>query len=499
MLTLALPGENENLFFVCPQGIFGPSSAFVSSTVNYMTARAPRDFIERNSPDALNIYGENYVYHRELSGTVKYCPWVTEFQPMPTASYPLTVDWHGFNVTNNYPEDIRNNFGLIQDRMTDFASSPSSNRYWRVLASDSFVFMEVVGSASYPGKIYQINIKQYSALKVSSDGKSITSSLRTYSSYFLADPNNWMVEQSPDILEATYMKYSSKVGSPTTYSSKVYKTRAKYVANVSDVVTKLDNMLLVELFDPVLFPLGWKDEGDLAMEASAKVNRNQVNMIAFLRDLRHPMEMVPKLKNLTNLKGLSDNYLTVEYGILPTIDDFKSIHEACKRIKPFLDKNGYKTYTAGFSDSLNTGTIKYTTEQHIKLAIDDDDVELIHLVNQIDSMGFLPTLENIWDLVPYSFVLDWFIGVGNLLERVDSRLRLARLNIRYVTSSRKATAETEISPTSAFPYSGTIKLVEYRRGVSSQCPLPALSLQTTYQEFSHWLESGALLVQRTKH
>jgi hypothetical protein len=221
-------------------------------------------------------------------------------------------------------------------------------------------------------------------------------------------------------------------------------------------------------------------------------------MIAFIRDLRKPQEMIPKLKNLKSLKSLANNYLTVNYGILPTIADVQTIVDAFKSAKPYLDKNGFKTYGAGYSDSTVVGDITYDLEQHIKLAIQDNDADILSLMNRLDSWGLLPTAENLWDLVPYSFVIDWLVDVGGYLERIDTRLRLKRLDIRYVTSSLKQTLRRDISPSNSFPYTGYVSLVQYHRWVSDQCPVPPLSLETTFQDFNHWLESTALLVQRQK-
>jgi len=131
--------------------------------------------------------------------------------------------------------------------------------------------------------------------------------------------------------------------------------------------------------------------------------------------------------------------------------------------------------------------------------VSDEDSEFDRLISSIDSLGFAPTLENIWDLIPYSFVVDWFIDIGGLLERVDTRLRLLRLNIRYTTMSKKDIVRYNIRPSVELPLSGTVEKVHYHRWVSDQCPVPALSAQPTFQGFNHWLESGALILSRSKH
>jgi len=234
------------------------------------------------------------------------------------------------------------------------------------------------------------------------------------------------------------------------------------------------------------------------MKASEKVNGNSVNMIAFLRDLRDPKALIPKLKNLKKIKTHAGNYLCLQYGILPTISDLNHILEAFKKVKPYIDKNGFTTYSAGHSSSYESGFITDSVSQQIKLAIANEDSLFDALASKLDDWGFLATMENLWDLIPYSFVLDWFVDIGGLLHKVDARLRLARLNIRYVTMSRRATQSIKLPLSSTFPYVGTVEKVQYHRWVSDQCPVPTLSVQTPFEVSGHWLEAGALVITRPK-
>jgi hypothetical protein len=99
--------------------------------------------------------------------------------------------------------------------------------------------------------------------------------------------------------------------------------------------------------------------------------------------------------------------------------------------------------------------------------------------------------------VPYSFVIDWFIDIGDFLERVDTRLRISRLNIRYVTMSLKRNITRKFVFSSSFPFVGTATLVDYSRWTEDQCPLPPLTSSGTTTVSNHWLEAGALIAQRT--
>lgn len=248
------------------------------------------------------------------------------------------------------------------------------------------------------------------------------------------------------------------------------------------------------------------DFGELAKQASDKAKAVDTNLIGFIRDLRHPTEMIPKLKNLRQLtknkkllkklKNASDDYLTVKYGWLPTASDLQEILGAFKR-HDFRDKNGLVTLNAGHTSSSAQGFLSLTTTRRIKIAVSDESNPLQSLYQRLYNVGAFPTFTNLWDLVPYSFVIDWFVDLGSFLETIDFRLYFATLDIKYVTMSQKDVSGLRIVPVKGSPISGNITRVHYHRWVSDQCPVPPLSLTSNMQDFDHWVESGALIVQRT--
>jgi hypothetical protein len=241
--------------------------------------------------------------------------------------------------------------------------------------------------------------------------------------------------------------------------------------------------------------------GLLAQDAMAKVRKNPSNMIAFLKDMRRPQDMIPKLRKLQELKKIqkhASNYLAINYGLLPTMSDLQNIVAAFKSRQPYIDRFGYRTYTAVRTSSTSQGNISCDIEQRIKLAIEDEDSDLARFSNSVDENGFALTLENVWDLIPYSFVLDWFIDVGGFLERCDTRMRLMRYNIRYVTMSRKKMTSAKYMPNTVFPFTGELTMVQYSRWTEDHCPEPPLFSTSNNSVSDHWLEAGALIIQRTK-
>lgn len=255
-----------------------------------------------------------------------------------------------------------------------------------------------------------------------------------------------------------------------------------------------------------IYPEELSHYGDLANSAVGGLDAVQMNMISFLRELPEISSLIPKLQNLKKLRNIrnaikdtSDVYLTGKYGWMPTISDLQEIWHAMTKYTAITDRNGFRTTSARSISSINTShDEKIEATQCIKLAIATEDSLFLSLLEGLEFIGLFPSLNNLWDLVPYSFVLDWFIDLGDLLERVDTRLRLLRLDIKYVTMSLKVVRSKHLVIDDVLPLIGDAHWVHYRRWTTNHCPVPPLSLQTTALPTNHWLEGSALLVQRMR-
>jgi hypothetical protein len=444
------------------------------------------------------------VDHQKLQAELNFVPAAADISPSPDYYYKQRIRWNCRNYGNSSIVAEYCMYGLLASGMS--ATTDNTVQFMEGGAYD-FTVMKLIsstyGSVRASGAIQ--SGQRIIVDKIQRKFDKIVSSKATYLSYTnrrLVDISKFMSDWSEvtlSILEAAwdsgtiYGTYTQ--GAATQFLLK--ETATGSILSIPAARSYVD-ATIVPLLDSAPFPLKDADYGTMASNASAKVNANQVNMIAFLRDLRRPQEMIPKLKKLRELKTHASNYLAINYGVLPTISDLQNIVAAFKKSKPFLDRNGWKTYTDVYHLSSSDSNYQYELENRIKLAIEDEDSEWSELFRSIESSGFALTAENVWDLIPYSFVVDWFINVGDFLERVDSRLRLSRLNIRYVTMSRKSKVKTVIRSSVTFPFVGSAELVRYQRWTSDLCPVPPLFFQNTPTVSNHWLEASALIIQRAK-
>lgn len=450
-------------------------------------------------------FGENNVEHEKLAGNFVYQPFLGPGTPASTAQYPHRILLPAMDMAGNNVNGLYAQFGAFCDGICRPGYTSTALAQLQCLAmhkdpvSNRWCFYEVAAYASSPRVI--LSLYRYEILSVPTGTNTFRNTVCRRIQYYVGSGKDCGVDlrQVTTWGQIDAVAKSCTVSSDTssaTVAASVYRWRRDGILPPAGAKEVIDALVATIL--PSKYPVESKHYGDLAADAVQHANANRVNMIAFLKDLRHPTEMIPKLRNLRSLKSLADDYLSVKYGILPTMDDLKSIEAAFRRLGPYLDRNGFETYSASYRDSKVIKDLTFDLEQHIKLAIAKEDSTFLELVERLERAGFWPTAENVWDLAPFSFVIDWFVDVGDFLERIDSTLRLTRLNMKYVTSSQKLHVSGKNVWSKEFPFDGSIDWVQYHRWTSDQCPVPSLSLNNTTLGFDHWLESSALILQRAR-
>lgn len=500
MITLSAPKPGVDRYIWWENALIGPFDQYGKSGFDLMSFEPGLSQINGSH----GIFHENFVTHTKLSGELVYQPILTSFRANPTTQFPdqmsgTVLRYNGLLGERDIPLGLAAHHRTARNRLDNnvvavsaYYNNPENPLGWEfykiqvqnyyTLVVDWYVYRLVainsVNSATGYANVTFETI-QYNAIPFGKEygiDWSQKQTFETVQSVFegLTVQSKWSTTQDLPFWR------------PSLPPSWVYSPSA--VARQVDVVgAKLEPGKLP--FEPVPY-------GDLAMKAVENFDANHVNMLEFLRDIRHPTSMIPKLKNLKSLDSWADDYLAMKYAVLPTVSDIRRIVEAFHRRKPFLDRNGFTVQTAKSVLSGVNAEITYTLEQHVKVAIHREDAGLVSLMERLDSIGMFPTFENLWDLVPYSFVIDWLVDVGGFLERVDTRLKILRLNVKYATMSSKLYVNAEFPFSATSPYVGQLFWVHYNRWVSDQCPVPSLILNNPSQPLDHWLEGGALLKQR---
>lgn len=234
----------------------------------------------------------------------------------------------------------------------------------------------------------------------------------------------------------------------------------------------------------------YPDLGDLSVNAANGLRVQHVNVVSLIKDtLRTPYDvdgMLSAVKNVTDKKQLASLYLSGKYGPRLTYADFKALYSNGQRKTQVLgDLYCVTQTTVSFWDIVDW-------DMSVKLGYNArlSGFDQIWLRGDIANLRF--TAADAWDLVPYSFVVDWFVDVGGYLERKDQDKFYEKLDtfnawLSSHLSSSLTFGDADCSIQADFDY--------YQRdGVRTKSRKTRLQASSAAKD--HIPELGALWVQR---
>lgn len=158
------------------------------------------------------------------------------------------------------------------------------------------------------------------------------------------------------------------------------------------------------------------------------------------------------------LMNSADIWLTFRFGISPLIQDIQALVDKIKNIN---DRSGSFRYRVRTSSSEEKKTNVSIGNKHgFKLAnvSRKTDYQLVAYLNHdldfIDSFGLLDFPSLVWELIPYSFIVDWFIQIGDKLQNMNT---VSVLRGTFVLTTTTYTTVSGITPGTSRPpnYGGT--------------------------------------------
>jgi hypothetical protein len=159
-----------------------------------------------------------------------------------------------------------------------------------------------------------------------------------------------------------------------------------------------------------------------------------LSMIAIFRRLIKVLKSIKKLdgralKHELTGKELSDRYMELRYALRPLMYDFNGTiaaikHESSEALSR-LTFRGHEHFSDEDSDlrnfangtGANGGARSFDCERTSSISFDVRAGVLTQLqtVSQIPVWGLTSVMESAWELVPFSFIVDWFINAGNTI------------------------------------------------------------------------------------
>lgn len=158
-----------------------------------------------------------------------------------------------------------------------------------------------------------------------------------------------------------------------------------------------------------------------------------------------------------NHKGFSSRdaagrWLELQYGILPLMGDLKSgydyIRENIETLMTYSVSHNFKSTVplhnmwsnlAGYGQAQGSRGVR----TKVYYVIDN------HALRESAKLGLINPLVLGWELVPYSFVIDWFLPVGNMLEALD-----ATVGTKFVSGTQTRWCDIDFTGFTREDYTG---------------------------------------------
>lgn len=207
-------------------------------------------------------------------------------------------------------------------------------------------------------------------------------------------------------------------------------------------------------------------------------------------------------------------WLEYRYGWSPLVYDIQGTMKALySTFKEYYTARGYAKNSVSEVTTANVGSTDPSTGTPWTVLRTKTYTANVrgYVLYKVDSgyllpgkLGLLALPETIWEVVPFSFVVDWFVRVGDWLAAITPKVGINIIMQGYtvekwVTCTRQITAT---SPSSAWSWSGVVGLSDYTWDMSKQRlttlsipPVPPVNVQYNVKRT---LDSLALLLQQIK-
>jgi len=269
------------------------------------------------------------------------------------------------------------------------------------------------------------------------------------------------------------------------------------------------------------------DFGNLGLECSAQLKFVDENVLLLILDVDDLRNFRKLWKNVVNLEGwrrsaaiskrfyqgngkwkhipdalkpAGSAYLFEKYVVKPNVSDVKRLLDGARRAASWAGKQRLHSRKV---TPLSDPTASYATHTAV-LTVQCDTYPtgvtggIQMMIGGMKRWGIYPEMVNLWDVLPYSFVADWFVQVGDFLEGVDDYMNQKwYFPIQYCIMSEKWEVGRDINSIAPLRgATGTVRFSYYTRWISRELPLPPVSLSAESRAEKHLLESSALVLGR---
>ncbi len=155
-------------------------------------------------------------------------------------------------------------------------------------------------------------------------------------------------------------------------------------------------------------------------------------------------------KSRLDTGDISGRWLELQYGWLPLLGDVfeagKAYEEIVKKrtIRVIVRKSVSGVHNGSASPSNWSGWGTYVHRKRIECELSED-------LSVPRTLGLLDPMTVAWEIIPYSFVVDWFIPIGTFLDNLSI---IPVLRGRFLTTTTRIYNNSGSSPASNIYYRG---------------------------------------------
>lgn len=181
-------------------------------------------------------------------------------------------------------------------------------------------------------------------------------------------------------------------------------------------------------------------------------------------------------RDLKRSREFSKKWIEFQFGLLPLVSDIEglanSLHDKLRdgswiHVEQSVTKTERKSNTrsdpAGNGKLIDDGTCMHTAKLKARYKIQDE------FIDDLKRFGFSNAAALGWEVIPFSFVVDWAIGIGDWLNRLDALTGTSELivNQSYSETLTYQTTSERNGATSSF-----MSITRGRAQSANNLPLP---------------------------
>lgn len=222
-----------------------------------------------------------------------------------------------------------------------------------------------------------------------------------------------------------------------------------------------------------------------AGQTTALLIRAVVALVQFCTLKRHLFSTA--YKTATSASKLSSEFLAFQFGVLPL---YKDVNELAKMLMGEVQMLTEVRSRVRFHGSLEHGEYRwdglFTLSHRLRFEIENS------FVRTLQEFGLVNPAEVLWEVVPWSFVVDWFLPIGNWIQQASASAG----TVDHVQLKKISFIGTVTAVSGGGDFEGSYHVVD--REVLTGLPFTGEPNFKNPFSTLHSLEALALLLQRLK-